>query len=112
MLAGHSAGGLYVLNFAQLYPDQVAGVTLLDSMSPQQYTAIDGWPAFYEMYRRASAVLTPLSRLGVGHLIYDSASGDLPAPARDQERALAGGFLVGKEILVEIDVEAIHQKKS
>ena len=24
----------------------------------------------------------------------------------------AGGFLVGKEILVEIDVEAIHQKKS
>ena len=87
VLAGHSAGGLYVLNFAQLYPDQVAGVALLDSMTPEQYTAIDGWPAFYEMYRRASAVLTPLSRLGVGHLIYDSAYGDLPAPARDQERA-------------------------
>jgi hypothetical protein len=32
-------------------------------------------------------VLTPLSRLGVGHLIYDSAYGDLPALARDQERA-------------------------
>ena len=56
VLAGHSAGGLYVLNFAQLYPDQVAGVALLDSMSPQQYTAIDGWPGFYEMFRRASAV--------------------------------------------------------
>jgi pimeloyl-ACP methyl ester carboxylesterase len=87
VLAGHSAGGLYVLNFARLYADEVAGVILLDSMSPQQYDAIDGWPAFYEMYRRASAVLTPLSRLGVGHLMYDSAYGDLPAAARDQERA-------------------------
>ena len=64
VLAGHSAGGLYVLNFAQLYPDQVAGVALLDSMSPQQYTTIDGWPGFYEMFRRASAVMPSLSRLG------------------------------------------------
>jgi pimeloyl-ACP methyl ester carboxylesterase len=87
VLAGHSAGGLYVLNFAQLYPDEVGGVTLLDSMSPEQYTAIDGWSAFYHVYRRASAVLTPLARLGVGHLMYDSAYGDLPALARDQERA-------------------------
>ena len=66
MLAGHSAGGLYVLNFARLYPDQVAGVVLLDSMSPQQYTKIDGWPTFYEMFRRASAVLPSLSRFGLG----------------------------------------------
>jgi pimeloyl-ACP methyl ester carboxylesterase len=88
VLAGHSAGGLYVLNFALLYPEEVAGVALLDSMSPHQYSAIDGWPAFYEMFRRASAVLTPLSRLGAGHLMYDSAYGDLPPTARDQERAL------------------------
>jgi pimeloyl-ACP methyl ester carboxylesterase len=87
VLAGHSAGGLYVLNFAQLYPDQVAGVALLDSMSPEQYTAIDGWPGFYEMFRRASAVLPSLSRLGVGRVIYGSAYGDLPGLARDQERA-------------------------
>jgi pimeloyl-ACP methyl ester carboxylesterase len=87
VLAGHSAGGLYVLNFAQLYPDQVDGEALLDSMSPQQYTAIDGWPQFYEMFRRASAVLPSLSRLGIGRMIYSAAYGDLPALARDQERA-------------------------
>ena len=87
VLAGHSAGGLYVLNFAQLFPDQVAGVALLDSMSPQQYTAIDGWPGFYEMYRRASAVMPSLSRLGLGRAIYSTAYGDLPAAARDEERA-------------------------
>lgn len=44
VLAGHSAGGIYVLNFAHRYPDQVAGVVLLDSMSPEQYTKIAGWP--------------------------------------------------------------------
>ena len=66
VLAGHSAGGIYVLNFAHLYPEQVAGVVLLDSMHPEQYTKIAGWPAFYEMFRRASAVLPSLSRLGVG----------------------------------------------
>jgi pimeloyl-ACP methyl ester carboxylesterase len=86
VLAGHSAGGIYVLNFAHLYPDQIAGVVLLDSMHPQQYTKIAGWPTFYEMYRRASAVLPSLSRLGVGRAIYASAYGDLPAPARDAER--------------------------
>jgi pimeloyl-ACP methyl ester carboxylesterase len=87
VLAGHSVGGLYVLNFARLYPDHVAGVALLDSMSPQQNSAIDGWPAFYETFRRTSAVLTPLSRFGVGRVIYSSAYADLPAPARDRQRA-------------------------
>jgi pimeloyl-ACP methyl ester carboxylesterase len=90
LVAGHSAGGLYVLNFARLYPDDVAGVVLLDSMSPEQYTAIDEWPAFYEMYRRASALLTPLSRFGVGRVMYDSEYSDLPADARDAERAFLG----------------------
>ena len=87
VLAGHSAGGLYVLNFAKLYPDQVAGVALLDSMSPEQYTAIDGWSGFYEMYRRASAVVPSLSRFGLGQALYGSAYADLPAAARDQARA-------------------------
>jgi pimeloyl-ACP methyl ester carboxylesterase len=90
VLAGHSAGGIYVLNFANLYQDQVAGLVLLDSMHPEQYTKIDGWPAFYEMYRRASALLPSLSRFGVGRLIYHSAYGDLPPLARDQQRAFMG----------------------
>ena len=51
VLAGHSAGGLYVLNFAQLYPDQVAGVALLDSMSP----------AAVHRHRRMARVLRDVS---------------------------------------------------
>ena len=86
VLAGHSAGGIYVLNFAHLYPQQVAGVVLLDSMHPEQYTKIDGWPAFYNLFRRASALLPSLSRFGLGHVFYQSAYGDLPPLARDEQR--------------------------
>jgi pimeloyl-ACP methyl ester carboxylesterase len=87
VIAGHSAGGIYVLNFAKLFPDEVAGVVLLDSMHPEQYARIDSWPRFYEGFRRASAVLPSLSRLGVGRLLYQGAYGDLPALARDEQRA-------------------------
>ncbi len=87
VLAGHSAGGIYVLNFAKLYPQQVVGVVLLDSMHPGQYTKIGSWPGFYEMFRRASALLPSLSRFGLGHAMYGTAYGDLPEPARDEQRA-------------------------
>lgn len=87
VLAGHSAGGLYVLNFARLYPDQVAGVVLLDSMHPQQYTRIGSWPQFYAGFRRASALLPSLSRIGVARLFYGASYGGLPSGPRAQERA-------------------------
>jgi pimeloyl-ACP methyl ester carboxylesterase len=87
VLAGHSAGGIYVLNFAHLYPQQVAGVVLLDSMTPEQYTKITSWPGFYEMFRRVSALLPSLARVGVGHALYGTAYADLPAVARDEQRA-------------------------
>jgi pimeloyl-ACP methyl ester carboxylesterase len=86
VLAGHSAGGIYVLNFAKLYPHEVAGVALLDSMHPRQYDRMAAWPGFYEMYRRATAVMPTLARLGVGRAVYGTSYGDLPEPQRDQER--------------------------
>jgi pimeloyl-ACP methyl ester carboxylesterase len=87
VLAGHSAGGIYVLNFARLFPQDVAGVALLDSMHPEQYERMASWPSFYEMYRRASAVMPPLARLGLGRLVNDRAFTELPPPQRNQERA-------------------------
>jgi Serine aminopeptidase, S33 len=47
VLAGHSAGGIYTLNFAHLFPRDVAGVVLLDSMHPDQYELMPSWPGFY-----------------------------------------------------------------
>ncbi|HEX7168073.1 MAG TPA: alpha/beta hydrolase [Acidimicrobiales bacterium] len=86
VLAGHSTGGIYVLNFAKLYPDDVAGVALLDSMHPDQYDRMAAWPGFYEMYRRASAVMPTLARLGIGRAVYGTAYADLPEPQRDAQR--------------------------
>jgi pimeloyl-ACP methyl ester carboxylesterase len=87
VLAGHSAGGIYVINFARLFPRDVAGVVLLDSMTPEQYTKISGWPAFYEGFRRFSAIMPSLSRFGVARLVNASAFGDLPPQAARAERA-------------------------
>ena len=86
VLAGHSAGGAYVLNFANRFPDDVAGIVLLDSMHPEQRSRVGGWEAFYQMFRRASAILPSLSRIGVGRLIYLDTGAGLPAEARNEER--------------------------
>ena len=40
VLAGHSFGGLYVLRFAAKFPDQVAGLVLLDSTAPKSGPAL------------------------------------------------------------------------
>lgn len=87
VLAGHSAGGIYVLNFAKEFPQDVAGVVLLDSMHPEQYERMASWPGFYEMFRRASATMPSLSRLGLGRVLYGTQYGGLPEPQRSQERA-------------------------
>jgi pimeloyl-ACP methyl ester carboxylesterase len=87
VITGHSSGGIYVMNFAHLFPQQIAGVVLLDSMHPEQYTKIAAWPAFYEMYRRVSAILPSLSRFGVSRVIAQSSYADLPERARNEERA-------------------------
>jgi len=34
LLVGHSLGGIYMLRFAELYPDEVAGMVLLDARHP------------------------------------------------------------------------------
>ena len=38
VLVGHSTGGTYAMTYAARYPEQVAGLVLLDSSSPEQFT--------------------------------------------------------------------------
>jgi pimeloyl-ACP methyl ester carboxylesterase len=87
VLVGHSLGGALALNFVARYPNDVAGVVLLDSMHPEQYTRLPGFPTFYEGYRRVSALFPSLTRLGIGRLAFQFEFGDLPADARAEERA-------------------------
>lgn len=39
LFAGHSAGGIYVLDFARLHPNEVAGIVLVDASHPDQTAA-------------------------------------------------------------------------
>ena len=40
---GHSAGGLYVREYAKEYPNELDGVALLEASSPQQIDELPGW---------------------------------------------------------------------
>ncbi len=84
VVVGHSFGGLYVRAFAARYPNQTAGVVLLDATDPHQFT-LPAYPAFYEGFRRVSALFPSLARFGVGRLAYRSAYGGLPSEARAEQ---------------------------
>ena len=67
VLAGHSTGGVYALVYAAQYPEQVAGVALVDSATPYQFELPD-YPSFYSMWHRVGALLPSLSRTGIGRI--------------------------------------------
>ena len=52
VLAGHSAGGLYVREYAREFPGEIAGVALIDSSSPGQIDELPGWRRSYEADRQ------------------------------------------------------------
>jgi pimeloyl-ACP methyl ester carboxylesterase len=88
VLAGHSTGGTYALNYAARYPQQVAGVALIDSATPYQFDLPD-YPGFYATFRRAFALFPSLARAGIARPTLGSGFATLPPDARDQARAFA-----------------------
>lgn len=53
VLVGHSAGGLYVREYAREFPAEVVGVVLIDASSPQQIDDLPGFRTSYEQGERA-----------------------------------------------------------
>jgi pimeloyl-ACP methyl ester carboxylesterase len=91
VLAGHSFGGLYVLAFAARYPDEVAGMVLVDSTEPGS-AATPATPSetksSYDITWRASALLSSSARLGLPRLLGQIDFGSLPPRARDEALSL------------------------
>jgi pimeloyl-ACP methyl ester carboxylesterase len=89
VLAGHSFGGLYVLRFAAMFPDQVAGMVLLDSTAPKSGPALPTSGRSDSVFRRVSLLFSSVAHFGVGRLIAQSSYGTLPPQSRDEARANA-----------------------
>ncbi len=88
VLAGHSIGGPYAMTYAARYPEQVAGLVLLDSSSPEQLTEVPAYPVQYALMRRGLAVLPLLARVGLGSVF--STGSDLPGDAAAATAAMTG----------------------
>lgn len=79
VLVGHSYGGLGVRAFAAAFPGEVAGIVLIDSSHPDQWTRLPGGESQFAsvqwIYRAAQAAV----RLGVLRITnYIAADPDLP----------------------------------
>ena len=91
VLAGHSFGGLYTLAFAARYPDEVAGMVLVDSTAPASAAtpgaASPGDAGSYDVMGRVSALVSTSARLGLARLYGQLEHGSLPPRSRDEARA-------------------------
>jgi pimeloyl-ACP methyl ester carboxylesterase len=85
VLVGHSSGAQYVRIFAGRYPEQVAGMVLLDGQPAEAFEGLPWYPMFYTWFHRVVALLPTLARLGVGRLVVH-ADLALPAHSRDMQR--------------------------
>lgn len=70
LLVGHSSGGVYVRIFASEYPDEVAGMVLLDAQPVEALTRLPNYPSFYNGTRIVSALFPSLARLGVSRTAF------------------------------------------
>jgi pimeloyl-ACP methyl ester carboxylesterase len=92
VLAGHSFGGLYVLTYADRYPDEVTGMVLVDSTNPateadpEAATAYDGG-SYDAVTDRVAALGGAAARVGLVRLVGSFDYGELPAQSRDEVRA-------------------------
>ncbi len=70
VLVGHSTGAQYVRIFAGRYPEEIAGMVLLDAQPAEAFEGLPGYSRFYSMLRPASAIAPSLARLGVARVLY------------------------------------------
>jgi pimeloyl-ACP methyl ester carboxylesterase len=87
VLAGHSFGGLYILTFAANYPDQVAGMVLLDSTAPASGPAPPIKTGSYDLVGRIAVLLPAVAHFGAARLVGQFSYGTLPPRSRDEARA-------------------------
>lgn len=87
VLAGHSSGGVYVRFFAAAYPNEVAGVVLLDAQSPHATPSLPGGQSVQSPISTLSGMLPALARVGIARLVTSIGSSDLPSEVEARRHA-------------------------
>jgi pimeloyl-ACP methyl ester carboxylesterase len=89
VLAGHSFGGLYVLTFAAHYPEEVAGMVLVDSTAPASAapSTTSNDQRQNELVHRVCALASIPARLGLTRVYGQLSPADLPPRSNDEELA-------------------------
>jgi pimeloyl-ACP methyl ester carboxylesterase len=77
VLAGHSAGGMYVRFFAAAYADEVVGVVLLDSQAPHTPPVRSAAQSRDDPFGTLTGILPGLARVGFARLVLSAGSSDL-----------------------------------
>jgi pimeloyl-ACP methyl ester carboxylesterase len=90
VLAGHSFGGLYVRIFAAHYPDEVAGLVLIDSTASaepaQSVVPTTAGESSYDGVGRFATLVSLSAPVGVARLYADLVGGTLPASSEEMLR--------------------------
>jgi pimeloyl-ACP methyl ester carboxylesterase len=80
VLVGHSLGGLYVRAYAGQYPAEVAGMVLVDSSHPDQWTLSPGGQEQYKRFEQFNSIGSMVAPLGMLRLFnFFPLNPDLPA---------------------------------
>ena len=90
VLAGHSFGGLYVRIFAAHYPDEVAGLVLVDSTAskePAKSVVPSSRRHSTDAVGRVPILASLSARVGLTRLLGQLDLGTLPPHSRDEARA-------------------------
>jgi pimeloyl-ACP methyl ester carboxylesterase len=91
VLVGHSFGGLYMQTYAARHPDEVAGMALIDSSQPDQFSYQPVTRDSYEPQKQIFDVASLAARLGIVRLLlkFAPAPPELPQQQRAQIDALS-----------------------
>jgi pimeloyl-ACP methyl ester carboxylesterase len=84
VLVGHSFGGLYMQTYAARYPDEVAGVSLVESSHPDQFSYRQVARDSYEPQKQIFDVFSLAARLGIIRLVSELAPAPLELPQRQR----------------------------
>lgn len=88
---GHSAGGLYVREYAREYPHELAAIALIDASSPHQIDEIPGWRAGWQEDQKARRHDLWRDQLKVWSG-WDRLTGACHFEASPQDRPFAGSY--------------------